>query len=500
MTLWCCLWLMTAAVPATAAVWGPEERVTTNSTAAETGLNHGALVAADSGDVIAIWAEQDGPNNNFRIYTQTRSPSGVWDPAQLAVDFSATYAGTGLGAKFPALVSLPGDTLLMVWHDYRIDGINNLELFTKVRAPGNMWPDSSADVRPTTSMHPESGGDNSYVPNLTVTPDGVGPRGLVRLPSQRLQRRGVVQVPERRCLGHHPRRRTRRQCFPDHRGVPLSGVDCRFSGRSASGLARKHRQLVPDPVSLSPCGGLMADHGDLVPSGNTRGRRGPGRGRRGHGGGGVVRHSHRKQGGVCAGAITRRSVGAARGASPPTRWGPRRRRWRWTPPARAMWCGRMPASARSTARFSIRWRRRDCRGTPPGLRIRNCPPGSGKSSRPTLITDPAGRTLVLWQDARHGATEIYFRAAQPVTAVPESPWPITASPNPFRSHTTLAGVGWTTVRVYDSAGRLVRELTGQGSGHWDGRSADGDAAAAGVYFLDAWQGTRRHRARVVKLP
>jgi hypothetical protein len=124
----------TVAVPAMVAAgvsvsWGPEERLTRNTTVSETGLNHGALTLTSEGRLIAAWAEQDGPDHNFRIHSREREEGGSWGPTAVAVDFSPEYAGIGLGAKFPAMVILPGDTLLLVWHDYRVDGINNLELF-----------------------------------------------------------------------------------------------------------------------------------------------------------------------------------------------------------------------------------------------------------------------------------------------------------------------------------------------------------------------------------
>ena len=152
-------------------MWGPEQRLTNNLTIAETGLNNGALAVSSMGAVTAAWAERDGPNNNFRIYTKTRTGS-LWQSQVLAVDFHDTYAGEVLGAKFPALVHVPGDSLVMVWHDYRVAGILNCELFTKTLPPGAAWGDSSSETRLTTSMHPETNGDNSLVPSLTLTPDG----------------------------------------------------------------------------------------------------------------------------------------------------------------------------------------------------------------------------------------------------------------------------------------------------------------------------------------
>jgi photosystem II stability/assembly factor-like uncharacterized protein len=70
--------------------------------------------------------------------------------------------------------------------------------------------------------------------------------------------------------------------------------------------------------------------------------------------------------------------------------------------------------------------------------------------------------------------------------------PVVNYPNPFRSTTTLRFAierpGAVRLRVYDTAGRLVRTLTeevrsaGEHRVSWDGRDADGNVAAAGIYM------------------
>jgi hypothetical protein len=84
------------------------------------------------------------------------------------------------------------------------------------------------------------------------------------------------------------------------------------------------------------------------------------------------------------------------------------------------------------------------------------------------------------------------------------------SPNPFRAEdgTLLRFVmpqrGRVTLRLYDVAGRLVRELVhgefaaGLRSQHWDGRDAGGRRVAAGVYFVQvsAFDHARTRRIRV----
>lgn len=69
-----------------------------------------------------------------------------------------------------------------------------------------------------------------------------------------------------------------------------------------------------------------------------------------------------------------------------------------------------------------------------------------------------------------------------------------AAPNPFNPSTTIsyevpdAVRGGVSLRVVDLRGRIVRELEvdaspGPHQAHWNGRTADGRAAAAGVYLV-----------------
>lgn len=73
------------------------------------------------------------------------------------------------------------------------------------------------------------------------------------------------------------------------------------------------------------------------------------------------------------------------------------------------------------------------------------------------------------------------------------PAQVSASPNPIASGTTITFTtsrpGHVTARIYDTSGRLVRTLADdalEGGAHtlqWNGATADGHRAAAGVYFL-----------------
>ena len=164
--------LFFAATAAHAATWGAETNLSNTATDSETGLNHRPLIYDPNGVLHVVWAEKDGPDQNYRIYSRS-STGGSWSAAQLAVDYLAQDPGTNGGAKYPSLASLPDGTLHLFWHDYRIAGINNIEIYTKTKSPGLSWnPSHSADVRLTTTNHPETNGDNGYVPTVAALANG----------------------------------------------------------------------------------------------------------------------------------------------------------------------------------------------------------------------------------------------------------------------------------------------------------------------------------------
>lgn len=88
--------------------------------------------------------------------------------------------------------------------------------------------------------------------------------------------------------------------------------------------------------------------------------------------------------------------------------------------------------------------------------------------------------------------------------------PVVAGPNPGSSQTSirfaLRSPGQVQLALYDVAGRLVRELfggplpAGDHSLTWDGRTADGHAAAPGVYFAHLSTPEGKGTARVVVAP
>jgi hypothetical protein len=114
------------------------------------------------------------------------------------------------------------------------------------------------------------------------------------------------------------------------------------------------------------------------------------------------------------------------------------------------------------------------------------------------LDDPADQVILAVAGISSvGATSYFFTAEQPAADVADDPaeWDvrdrlaevrIDAAPNPFRSHVQLSLSGAAAdevdrLAVYDSAGRLVRDLADNLV--WDGRDRDGRLQAPGVYYI-----------------
>jgi hypothetical protein len=453
----------------------------------ETGLNHGALAIDSTGGLVAAWAEQDGPRGNFQIWSRFRDAGGTWADPELAVAFDSSYAGSVLGAKFPSLAFIEGDSLLMVWHDYRVAGIQNLELFTKVRGPGMAWGDSATEVRLTTSQHPETNGDNSYLPNLVVTPDGTA---HVAWYDFRYDGENAEILMKSRTGGAWD---TTPGDGPDQT-VSLNAGDSQFPAFAAGpdgslhlawrdntdGAFRIHtRTRNPAGIwgattMLSPAG-VAADGVTLAVAAD-----------------GTL---------VAAWADARNGEKAiyVRERTPAGVWGA---------PHRAS----PPMAGAEEAAVAVDAQNRRCLAWQDGrdgsfyrkiffqrieagavwdstgasdVQVSN---GDGKSVRPTLVTG-ANRVFVLWQDTRDGPIEIYFRTAQDSQVGIRDPGPrvtVQLWPNPFRSGITLEQAPTTldAVRVLDIQGRTRGGFAlHEGRGRWDGRDETGRAVPPGIYFL-----------------
>ena len=495
-----------AATGAAASNWGPEERLTTNATVAETGLNHGALAADSQGRITAAWAEQDGPDQNFQIYTRTTQTDGTWGPAQLAVAYSPAYAGAGLGAKFPALAVLPGDTLSMVWHDYRVDGIQNAELFTKVRTPGLAWGDSTTEVRLTTSLHPETNGDNSYMPNVALGPDGdlhvawydyrFDPDRAEILFKSRVN--GIWNTTAGDAPDTNRSQSPGESHFPALAAGPGGTLHLAWRDNTGGTFQIVYRSRSPQGAwspadTLSPPG-IAASGAALAAAADGRA---------------VAVWSDARYGAQTV-FLRERENDA---------WGPTRQ---VSPSAsgaeeaavqidallrvHVVWQdGRISAFNRElfyqSRLFGEAW---DATGGS-DTQLSNA---AGASTRPTLLVGPANRLTVLWQDARHGPTEIYARRQAAATGVPDTPRTgiLTAGANPFHGAVTWnlpAGYPRSARAViYNAQGRRVRVLPHFGlTPRWDGTTQTGTPAAPGLYLVEVRAPDHAPvRGKVVKLP
>ncbi len=128
-------------------------------TTCENGFNHTYLYVDTSGNVhIAYHRRVSGV---WQVFYRMRGPYG-WLPEERVV-FTDTA-----DAKYPSVV-MARDSVFLVWHDYRVGGISNVELFFNSKpVSGDTWSNEER-LTYTSSGGP---GDNGYVPSLKVAPDG----------------------------------------------------------------------------------------------------------------------------------------------------------------------------------------------------------------------------------------------------------------------------------------------------------------------------------------
>ncbi len=131
--------------------------------------------------------------------------------------------------------------------------------------------------------------------------------------------------------------------------------------------------------------------------------------------------------------------------------------------------------------------------------------------------DGATDLVVLARSGGDGGAFVFLNQGVPATAVAaETATPPTAFalganyPNPFNPATTLpvsvaAGAGDVNVTIYNVLGQPVREVwngplaAGEHRLTWDGRDAQGQAVAAGVYLVRLHQGDHTLLRKMVKL-
>jgi len=488
---------------AAAAEWGPETNLSQTATDSETGLNHRGVAVLADGSVHVVWAERDGPDATYRVWTRRRDGSG-WRAPERIVDYLETDPGNpgdDIGAKYPALVPTPSGDLHLFWHDYRVAGIDNVEVFWKMRPAGGAWnPDRSADVRLTTSQHPEVNGENSYVPVPAASPDG---SVHVTWYDYRFDGWNAEILSKTRPAGGSwdlapgDAADERITTDPGHSELVDTATDAagnlHAAWRSLEGGARI-RHAVRDAVT-----GTWSAPTTVDLAGNVAGA--PAVAVDGDGTLHVVWPDSRA-GGRALFARTRSAAGA---------WSPadvaisRPEDGADEPSLSADGNGTLHLVF-SDGRHSLLNREVFHRERDPGgawdstgatdTRLSNA---SGSSSRPSVATR-AGSVFVVWRDLRDGNHEIYFRErVEGATGVVASPG-VTASalivaPNPVRGSAVrvrradAGALG--RVLAFDAAGRRVGSLTAAGDGAlWNVRDERGRRLRPGTYFLRASDGER----------
>ncbi|MDZ4805378.1 MAG: hypothetical protein SGI90_11005 [Candidatus Eisenbacteria bacterium] len=481
------------------AIWGSEERLTSTTTDSETGLNQRTMAIDGTGGLHAVWAEQNGPRGNYQVMTRRRPSGGAWSAAELVVPFRPEGIGNLLGAKFPAIVSGPGDSLHLAWHDYRHGGILNCEVYYKTTPAGAAWDTSAAaERRLTTTSHPETNGDNGYVPALAM------------------ERNGNCHLAwyDFRFDGQAAEILTKSRIAGGWNTTPGDAADLNISMTGGD-------SQFPDMV-VDGRGGLHVVWQDDT-AGNWR-----------------VYYTHRPAGSVdFEPPIPLTTHGLAATVPVVVVDGPGRVTVAWVDAREGIrrlyarnreidgtWTAERPASpAGFTAdeptlavdefartwlawhdnRFGVTNREIVIQCAAAGMpfdstgagdvRVSN---GSGSSGRPTLQAPGDGTIHVLYRDRRDGNHEIYHREGTlvvPVGVPDGSPLPVgrlTAAPNPVREGTTLRWVGFSQVAgrpvvadLFDVAGRRRTSLTltpGE-SIHWQPVDETGRMLSAGSYWL-----------------
>lgn len=486
--------------------WGAETNVSVTGTYSETGLNHRALARTSDGAFHVVWAERDTPNSTFRIWTR-RLVGPAWTAPEMIVDYLPTDPGgpgDDIGAKYPSLAISVDGTLYLFWHDYRVAGIANVEIFTKTRPFGGAWnPARAADVRLTTTDHPETSGDNGYVPVPVASPNGdvhvlwydfrwdgshaeiysktrpaggawdltPGDEADVRV-TQDATHSELVDV-DADGLGN---------LHAVWRSVE-AGARVRFARRDATTGAWSAPIVVDfaGTVAGAPCVAVRDDGTVHVVWPDSRD------------GGRALWTRVRDPAGVWS--AERRLTRPADGADDPSmdvaEDGTLHLVW---DDGRVSLLNR-EVFHRERATGAATW---DTTGAA-DFRVSNA---AGSSTRPSVIA-AAGNVLVTWRDDRDGNREVYARRrVSPVTGVPvtiAAAQPLLVAPNPARSGVRILR-GETTrgdVLVFDAAGRLVRRLRGGADLEWDGRDETGRHASAGSYFVR--DETTQRSARLVVL-
>ncbi len=470
--------------------WGPETNLSLTATDSETGLNHRAIERTPDGVTHVVWAERDTPNATYRIWTR-RFEGTSWTSAELIVDYLVTDPGgpgDDIGAKYPSLACASDGALHLFWHDYRVAGIANVEIFTKERAAGGAWDAArSADVRLTTTSHPETLGDNGYVPVPVAMDDGSvhvvwydfrwdGSRA--ELCSKSRIGGGEWDLTPGDAADHRVTTDAAHSELCDVVGDVQGDVHAVW--RSVDGGARVSysKRAAQTGVWSAP---VFVDGTGTVAGAPCAALAGDGRLH--------VVWPDSREGGRALWTRVREASGA---------WSLEER---LTPPAHGADEPSMDSAEGGTlhlvwqdGRVSLLNREIFHRQLAPGsswdvtgatdFRMSNA---AGASTRPSVLAR-AGVVFVTWRDERDGNRELYVRRGQQpssgaieITSRAES---LRIAPNPTRGDVRiLRARAEGAVTVHDARGRLVRRLSGGVEIPWNTKDDAGRHVAAGVYFV-----------------
>jgi hypothetical protein len=478
--------------------WGDETNVSLTATDSETGLTHRALLLDAAGTLHVTWCERGAPNQNYRIETRRWNGSS-WSAPETIVDYLASDPGSNGGAKYPSLVEAANGDLHLFWHDYRVAGINNVEIFTKARPSGGVWnPDRSADIRLTTTNHPETMGDNGYVPVAVASSDGA-----VHVAWYDFRYDGSaaeILSKTKPAVGSwdvQPGDDADERVTTDLDNSELVDVDADAAGAlhavwRSLGSGARVRYARRDPST-----GTWSTPIDVDTASQASGA--PAAAVAANGSVQVVWPDSR-DGGRALWTRTREANGA---------WGAETR---LTAPSHGADEPAVTVDEEGTThlvwhdgRVSLLNREVFYRARPSGapwdtttandIRISDA---SGASVRPSIAAR-GGRVAVLWKDARTGNNDIFVRIGGPVgtsvTVLSGAEESLHASPNPVRAGVVrISGAAPGPLRVFDVAGRRIRTLPpGSDALRWNLQSESGERVRPGVYFV------RDAAARTVRL-
>ncbi|MBN2069899.1 MAG: T9SS type A sorting domain-containing protein [Candidatus Krumholzibacteriota bacterium] len=136
-----------------------------------------------------------------------------------------------------------------------------------------------------------------------------------------------------------------------------------------------------------------------------------------------------------------------------------------------------------------------------------------------IATDSTGGGIITWTDNRYPATSqsdiyagrAYFNGSTDaeIPDLPAAGYLSQNFPNPFNPVTTiefgLERDSHLSLSIYDAAGRIIRKIVDEGrpAGHyaeaWDGKDANGNAVASGVYFFKLETETLKRSRKMILL-